>query len=590
MPIQINEPFRGTRGQTCSFTTAFIAKHRSGDESEVAYEWARMEGEIGVILGKKAKRDLPDGDLFYAEKFGGKTVIRAKANKLQLLRNGEIILEDLADPDDFRAYVHGFEMRRVGQKASPVHTNSPSIGSMTDEDAAILFVKTKDRLAAEQGIPIKGANPMLDRATYDAIAKETGYQPKEIEEKIAAYRDSGKKLSALKKKVLADDRVYTNALNRSRVKPPPDVTPPQPPVKVLKKPPEPTPAPEPAPVKVAVPRKASKPVQKRIEQRARALQDSGLEVEQEDLVRIWIKAKETLARDPNNPFTLMSKNQEFQNAFNRLMREWDLYDRGVDYSNVEYAVLKYTRDGKKVSALKKAMIRQGEFEDLDDIVSKIEPDMFPEFRKGDPVDAKAWNDIWDDINIVNPNYGDDQMWGVNCTHVVSTYEMRRRGYRVQAMPRPEGSGRTDQDWLTDRWTQESGLPVRSQWIGSLDAMEAQVERMPEGARGVLTMVWKQGGGHVINWEKVGGKLVFLDAQPMNFYVTAVRKRELFDRFKDQSDVMGPGAKAAFFVRLDDKTPNKRVAELMADDEEHLTDRFPSSRYIPFWERNAARNG
>ena len=44
--------------------------------------------------------------------------------------------------------------------------------------------------------------------------------------------------------------------------------------------------------------------------------------------------------------------------------------------------------------------------------------------------------------------------------------------------------------------------------------------VPEGARGVASADWKDGGGHMWNWEKVNGKIVFYDAQPGKIVPTA----------------------------------------------------------------------
>jgi hypothetical protein len=84
-----------------------------------------------------------------------------------------------------------------------VNPGSTSVGSMSHEDVAAMFVKIKDDLAKEQGLNIKGANPALDAVVYDKIGAATGYTAAEVKAKIEAYKAQGHKLSALKKKVLA---------------------------------------------------------------------------------------------------------------------------------------------------------------------------------------------------------------------------------------------------------------------------------------------------------------------------------------------------------------------------------------------------
>lgn len=87
--------------------------------------------------------------------------------------------------------------------ATPVEASSTSVGSMSHEDVAAMFVKIKDDLAKEQGLNIKGANPELDKVVYQKIGEATGYTAAEVKGKVDAYKAQGNKLSALKKKVLA---------------------------------------------------------------------------------------------------------------------------------------------------------------------------------------------------------------------------------------------------------------------------------------------------------------------------------------------------------------------------------------------------
>ncbi|WP_373690885.1 toxin glutamine deamidase domain-containing protein [Corynebacterium sp.] len=51
--------------------------------------------------------------------------------------------------------------------------------------------------------------------------------------------------------------------------------------------------------------------------------------------------------------------------------------------------------------------------------------------------------------------------------------------------------------------------------------------VPEGARGVASADWKDGGGHTWDWEKVNGKIVFYDAQPGKIVPTATYSSEVY---------------------------------------------------------------
>lgn len=107
-------------------------------------------------------------------------------------------IQDLMDNADW-------DFAGVPKPSAPTPISPRSPGAMTDEDMAVIWVKTKDRIAKELGINPKGATKELDDRTFKAIAEETGYKPVDVKAKLDAYRGSGKKLSVLKKRVLKQD-------------------------------------------------------------------------------------------------------------------------------------------------------------------------------------------------------------------------------------------------------------------------------------------------------------------------------------------------------------------------------------------------
>jgi hypothetical protein len=105
----------------------------------------------------------------------------------------------------------------VPPSAPAVSTASASVGTMSHENVAAMFVLIKDKLATEKGVNIKGANAALDAEVYDAIAAKVGYTATEVKSKIDAYKAAGNKLSALKKKVLKDPSIANVAADPAPV-------------------------------------------------------------------------------------------------------------------------------------------------------------------------------------------------------------------------------------------------------------------------------------------------------------------------------------------------------------------------------------
>lgn len=136
----------------------------------------------------------------------------------------------------------------------------------------------------------------------------------------------------------------------------------------------------------------------------------------------------------------------------------------------------------------------------------------------------------DEARLSNPHYMRDMAYGVNCTHVAQTVELRARGYDVQATRLPdrfftgiEGKGRNAREVLDAMWQEPGGgsagarlKRIAKSYDRSMrETMDFWVEQWPEGARGQIVVSWKEsegGGGHIFNVEKRGGKAVYIEGQ------------------------------------------------------------------------------
>ena len=123
------------------------------------------------------------------------------------------------------------------------------------------------------------------------------------------------------------------------------------------------------------------------------------------------------------------------------------------------------------------------------------------------------------MRAVNPNYipGRGGVWENNCQRCVSAYEARRRGIDVTAKPwvsnaepimRPDGWALSYKAGKIIDCSDTTGLKSRANVIH-------EVEKMPDGARCAVQVLWKgrYGGGHVFIAEKHDGKISFIDPQP-----------------------------------------------------------------------------
>lgn len=226
----------------------------------------------------------------------------------------------------------------------PVSQNSTSTGSMADEDVATLFVQLKDQMAKEKGINIKGSNPDLDALVHKAIGDQTGYTAAEVKGKIDAYKASGKKLSALKKKVLKNG--------------------PQPVAKPKPVDPVPMAAPN------GVPTAATTDVFDDIVNDLPAAIDKSL-YSNEDVAGAYVVAKDKVVADSGGKWTLYTKSDEMDKAIYDIVEA----QTGHTMKEAKHAIAVYLSDPKnKLSKLKKSLIKQGKLKPEADTLKKKKTD------------------------------------------------------------------------------------------------------------------------------------------------------------------------------------------------------------------------
>ena len=122
------------------------------------------------------------------------------------------------------------------------------------------------------------------------------------------------------------------------------------------------------------------------------------------------------------------------------------------------------------------------------------------------------------INGANPNYRKEQSvsdnYTKNCQRAVLAYELRRRGYDVEAVPRKLGN-EYDENIYANVWYafRNSAEYIKSPLPKSgKTAIEELLLEWGDGARAEISVYWQRGGGHVFIGENVDGEVIFLDPQ------------------------------------------------------------------------------
>lgn len=134
-------------------------------------------------------------------------------------------------------------------------------------------------------------------------------------------------------------------------------------------------------------------------------------------------------------------------------------------------------------------------------------------------------DLHNDIAAVNHNGAADELGrGTNCLYCTTAYEMRRRGYDVQAQQDWVGGIRGDMPAAMFEGAKNeilydfSSTPMSSdeRYVKTAYATQVlmeTVEAQGEGARGYIGVQWAGGqGGHSMAYEVVDGQMHLIDCQ------------------------------------------------------------------------------
>lgn len=168
-------------------------------------------------------------------------------------------------------------------------------------------------------------------------------------------------------------------------------------------------------------------------------------------------------------------------------------------------------------------------------------------------DMSAVNKLY--TNTYKDNSEDDYLYKQNCGFCTMAYDLRRRGYDVQAIPMP-GYG-IGNDTIADLYETKNHEKVTQSYIspwkkddGTREPASAEVytdrlfdafEQGGSGSSGEVHVDWFGGGGHSMAYQVVDGKGYVLDCQTNTMY----------DR-EDYAKLIAPHVSCTGYTRLDDK--------------------------------------
>nr|WP_249023841.1 toxin glutamine deamidase domain-containing protein [Enterococcus asini] len=132
----------------------------------------------------------------------------------------------------------------------------------------------------------------------------------------------------------------------------------------------------------------------------------------------------------------------------------------------------------------------------------------------------------DDSNA-NPRYKEGKNYQINCQRCVPAYELRRRGFNVEALSAADDSiwenensmvvfygsrGMRFPKTFIDPESKEYVMPTLIGKRTMKQAYKKLEEIVKNDERYFLAMAWAKGGAHIVNMEKIDGVLSIVDSQ------------------------------------------------------------------------------
>lgn len=161
---------------------------------------------------------------------------------------------------------------------------------------------------------------------------------------------------------------------------------------------------------------------------------------------------------------------------------------------------------------------------VDETADGFHPESFSDLKKldedvNDEMDMYCVNydNLWanksdGDVDVTGEGYPDKYPsygYTQNCAYCTLAYDMRQRGYNVEASSVSQDTANTEE--VIESWY-KGGEFTHASSTNPKDIEKEILENNPEGSRGQFCCFWSGGGGHSLVYEVKGGEVWIRDCQ------------------------------------------------------------------------------
>lgn len=175
----------------------------------------------------------------------------------------------------------------------------------------------------------------------------------------------------------------------------------------------------------------------------------------------------------------------------------------------------FTENDKDVFIKQNRDLLKQETQELESLINKRRLEVSKEYIDSNFTKIKGEHSIEDDLAKTNPKYNESGYYHINCQRCSYAYELRRRGYDVEAYPNDDDYGRKKGSF----WTRQMKTTESYAFKNSIGAqrlhkkISEKVLAAGDGSRWAIEVQWHRSrSGHLFIVENVGGEVKYFDAQ------------------------------------------------------------------------------
>lgn len=149
-------------------------------------------------------------------------------------------------------------------------------------------------------------------------------------------------------------------------------------------------------------------------------------------------------------------------------------------------------------------------------------------------------------NLVNPDYDPHKArYSMNCAYCSATWDLRRRGYEVEARPFTK---EYDTD-IAEIASWYSGTSTEN-FVNVSETTYNDMLEQKEGSYGNFVIYWYGGGGHSVVWSVENNEVMIRDTQ-----------LNTVDTYEDYMNKYQPYMESAYYLRTDNRKFNANILEV-----------------------------